>query len=124
MIAGYNTNVSYKGETYHIQTEDSGLRNPIVVTLLYSKGAILASKKTNYSHLVDDTDYSEKVKRLMKEQHRSMIKDLLTGKCTGEYVKDKVLKGPDEQAGQKPAGKGQISQSLDDILLNYIIKRK
>ncbi|MBI4679835.1 MAG: hypothetical protein HY753_01140 [Nitrospirae bacterium] len=84
MLVGYNTNISYKNNVYHIQTEDSGLENPIIVTLLYSKGAILASKKTGYSHMLEDPDYKEKVRRLMKEQHRSMIKELLAGKCTGE----------------------------------------
>lgn len=84
MLVGYNTNISYKNNVYHIQTEDSGLKNPIIVTLLYSKGAILASKKISYVHMLEDPDYKEKVRRLMKEQHRSMIKELLAGKCTGE----------------------------------------
>ena len=45
MLVGYNNNVTYKGKVYHVQTEDSGLNNPIIVTLLYIKGTILASKK-------------------------------------------------------------------------------
>lgn len=82
MLAGYNTNISYKDSIYHIQTEDRGKDNPIIVTLLYSKGKILASKKTTYAHIVDELDYKEKIRRLMKEQHDSMIKELLAGKCT------------------------------------------
>ncbi|MFZ3121795.1 MAG: hypothetical protein WA104_00255 [Thermodesulfovibrionales bacterium] len=45
MLVGYNNNVTYKGKVYHVQTEDSGLNNPVIVTLLYFKGTILASKK-------------------------------------------------------------------------------
>ncbi|GFP33969.1 hypothetical protein HKBW3S42_02309, partial [Candidatus Hakubella thermalkaliphila] len=45
MLVGYNNSVTYKGKVYHVQTEDSGLNNPIIVTLLYFKGTILASKK-------------------------------------------------------------------------------
>jgi hypothetical protein len=119
MLAGYNTNISYKGTTYHIQTEDSGIKNPIIVTLLYSKGAILTSKKTSYAHIVDDQDYKEKIKTLMKEQHKTMIKELLTGRYTGESDKESG-----EPAEPKPESQDQISESLDDILLNYIIKRK
>ena len=124
MLAGYNTNVTYKGSTYHIQTEDSGLKNPIVVTLLYAKGAILTSKKTSYAHIVDDPDYKEKIRELMKQQHKTMIKELLSGRYTGEFVTEESESEPHEEAEATPVKKNQISESLDDILLNYIIKRK
>jgi hypothetical protein len=121
MLAGYNTNISYGGDTYHIQTEDSGIKNPVIVTLLYSKGAIITSKKTSYAHIVNDQDYKEKIKGLMKQQHKSMIRELLTGRYTGEYASDEESKEPTEVT---PDNKSQISESLDDVLLNYIIKRK
>ena len=120
MLAGYNTNISYRGDTYHIQTEDSGIKNPVIVTLLYSKGAIITSKKTSYAHIVNDQDYKEKIKGLMKQQHKTMIKELLSGRYTGEYASDEELKEPTEVTDNKD----QISESLDDVLLNYIIKRK
>jgi hypothetical protein len=47
MVPGFNTDFKYRGETYHVQTEDNGLANPVVVTLLYHKGAILASRRTS-----------------------------------------------------------------------------
>ncbi|OGW38297.1 MAG: hypothetical protein A2Y97_04525 [Nitrospirae bacterium RBG_13_39_12] len=119
MLVGYNNNITYKGNTYHIQTEDSGASNPVIVTLLYSRGAIIASKKTGYSHIKDDPDYKEKVKKLMREQHRDMIKELLAGKCTEE-----VSEETPEKHEEEPKTKDQITRSLDDILLNYIIKRK
>lgn len=124
MLIGYNTNLSYKDKIYHIQTEDSGIKNPVVVTLLYSKGAILASKKTSYAHILDDPDFKEKVMRLMKAQHKIMIKELLAGKYTGEYTAEEVSEETVEQPGEETETKSQITKSLDDILLNYIIKRK
>jgi len=124
MLIGYNTNISYKDKIYHIQTEDSGLKNPVIVTLLYSKGAILASKKTSYEHILDDPDFKEKVRRLMKAQHKIMIKELLAGKYTGEDTAEEVSEETVEQPGEETETKNQITKSLDDILLNYIIKRK
>jgi hypothetical protein len=124
MLIGYNTNITYKDKIYHIQTEDSGLKNPVIVTLLYSKGAILASKKTSYEHILDDPDFKEKVMRLMKVQHKIMIKELLAGKYTGEYTAEEVSEETVEQPGEETKTKNQITKSLDDILLNYIIKRK
>jgi len=124
MLSGYNTNVTYKGKTYHIQTEDSGLKNPVIVTLLYVKGAILTSKKTSYAHIMDNPDYKEKIKELMKQQHKTMIKELLSGRVTGESVAEGGEHELHEPNGATPVHKNQISESLDDILLNYIIKRE
>jgi len=123
MLVGYNTNVSYKNTIYHIQTEDSGQKNPVVVTLLYSKGAILASKKTNYAHIVDAPDCAGKVRRLMKEQHKDMIKELLAGKYSVDHETEEVSEKPVEQSDEEPKSKNQITRSLDDILLSYIMKR-
>lgn len=141
MLVGYNTNITYKGNVYHVQTEDSGLKNPIIITLLYIKGTILSSKKTGYANIAASPDFKEKVRELMKEQHKNMIKELVSGKLTSETVPA----APEETAPTEPAvnslaetaptepavnflaeaaEKGQIIKSLDDILLDYIIKRE
>ena len=52
MLLGYNHNVTYKGDVFHIQTEDSGVKNPHVITLLYRDGVILCSKKTSYADIL------------------------------------------------------------------------
>ncbi len=124
MLVGYNINISYKSNTYHVQTEDNGVKNSLILTLLYSKGAILASKKTSYSDIVDAPDYKDKVRELMKEQHKWMIKELLSGRCTAEHAKEEVSEEPVEQPKEELKVETQITKSLDDILLNYIIKRK
>lgn len=129
MLVGYNTNVPYKGKLYHIQTEDNGRKNPIVVTLLYYKGTILASKKSSYADLVSHTDYKEKVRGLMKEQHKNMMKELIRGTYTADLDQNPEKKAasgkdePKEEAQEKHVPPGQqISKSLDDVLLDYIIK--
>ncbi|GAB4388888.1 MAG: hypothetical protein Kow0025_10880 [Thermodesulfovibrionales bacterium] len=106
MFPGFNTNVPYKGRTFHVQTEDSGPRNPVIVTLLYSLGAIVASRKTSYSHLMEDPDWRLKVPEIMRSQHREFIRDLLSGKLTGE-------EGPSQGGG------GGIDD-LDRRFLGYI----
>lgn len=130
MLVGYNTNVPYKGVIYHVQTEDSGLKNPMLITLLYLKGTILASKKTNYSHIAFSPDYKEKVRELMKEQHKNMIKELIAGKHTSVGEAPPEAKDEDSatdqarnNAEQQTDPKSQIAKSLDDILLDYIIKK-
>jgi hypothetical protein len=52
VITGYNTDVEYGGVTYHVQTEDKGLRTPMILSLVYVGGEILASKRSPYNDLV------------------------------------------------------------------------
>jgi len=152
MLVGYNTNISYKGTVYHVQTEDSGLKNPHLITLLFNKGTILARKKLSYANIAAAPEYKEKVRELMKEQHKTMIKELIAGKHTQDEAASQsapepaaeaatplhpplppaqpapIQASPEPPAEEKPAepetDKKQITRSLDDILLDYIMKEE
>lgn len=93
MVVGFNHNFRYKGEVYHIQTEDSGVKSPNIVTLLYQGGTILASKKTSYADIAKVDNLEQVVEELMKEQHKNMLRSLKSG----EY--DEVIER--FQAGKK-----------------------
>ncbi|PIP70105.1 MAG: hypothetical protein COZ31_06415 [Nitrospirae bacterium CG_4_10_14_3_um_filter_44_29] len=125
MLVGYNNNVTYKGKVYHVQTEDSGLNNPIIVTLLYIKGTILASKKISYSHLIGNKDIKKSVRELMKEQHKAILKELIAGKYTGDEAEEEKK---EEMVSPELLGKPEIKKTkdktLDDILLDYIMQRE
>jgi hypothetical protein len=134
MLVGYNTNVPYKGNLYHIQTEDSGIKNPVITTLLYIKGTILSSKRVSYAHIASSPDYKAKVRELMKEQHKAMMKELISGKHTGDIPEKKQAEAPPEprtegkteehaEQDKDHDSKSQISKSLDDILLDFIINK-
>jgi len=79
MVVGFNHNFRYKGELYHIQTEDSGLKSPNIVTLLYHGGTILGSKKTSYADIAKVDNLDQVVEELMKEQHKQMLRSLKSG---------------------------------------------
>lgn len=73
-LVGYNTNVRHKGKLYHIQTEDSGVKHPHIITHLFADGGrIIASKKTDYAQYLGSETLPEIVKRLMQEQHKAMF---------------------------------------------------
>ena len=79
-LVGYNTNVRHKGKLYHIQTEDSGVKRPHVITQLFADGGrILASEKTSYQEHLDSENLSEVVKKLMQEQHKRVFIALRDG---------------------------------------------
>lgn len=70
MITGFNTDVEYDGVTYHVQTEDKGLESPLILSLVYSGGAILASKRSPYDDLIaagfDEQTLTERLQRQHK----------------------------------------------------------
>jgi hypothetical protein len=79
MIPGFNHNIKHKGRIFHIQTEDSGPKNPHIITHLFVGGNILASKKTQYSDIVGQPDYEKTVRSMMEEQHKQMLRNLVNG---------------------------------------------
>jgi hypothetical protein len=79
MVVGFNHNIKHKGKMYHIQTEDSGLENPHIITHLFVGGNILASKKTSYSDIVGAENLAQVVRELMEEQHKEMLRNLING---------------------------------------------
>ncbi len=123
MLVGYNTNISYKKKVFHVQTEDSGQDNPVIITLLYHQGAILASKKTSYEHLLNETDIKEKVRKLMQEQHKQMIRELISGTHVGQGPQKELNENAEDDPIEESEPVERISNSLDDVLLNYIMKR-
>ena len=76
---GFNHNIKHKGKPYHIQTEDSGLDNPHIITHLFVGGNILASKKTSYADIAGADNLALVVRELMEEQHKEMLRNLING---------------------------------------------
>ncbi len=74
---GFNHNITHRGRVYHVQTEDSGLGNPQVVTHLFLGGNIISSKKTSYAEVLNDPELSNRVRELMEAQHKRMLRNLV-----------------------------------------------
>lgn len=79
MNTGYNQNVLFKGEVYHVQTEDGGLSKPVVTTLLFKGGTVVSSKRVNYSDIIKSEKLEAVVRSIMAEQHAAMIRELKEG---------------------------------------------
>jgi hypothetical protein len=78
-VTGFNHNIKHKGRVYHVQTEDSGVSNPHIITHLFVGGNILASKKTSYADILNAENLAEVVRELMEEQHKEMLRNLING---------------------------------------------
>ena len=84
MLPGYNHNVKYREVVYHVQTEDSGVDTPHIITHLFIGGNIIASKKTSYADMVKNGDLNEILAQLMQDQHKTMLKGLIHGRFDDE----------------------------------------
>jgi hypothetical protein len=90
---GFNNNIRAKDQVFHIQTEDSGLNNPHVITHLFADGGrVIKSHKRIYAAQIEtEADIGAYVRQLMKAQHLEMVfalrdgrfDDILAGKAVG-----------------------------------------
>jgi len=80
-LVGFNNNVRYRGLRFHIQTEDSGVTRPHIITHLFADGGrVIKSLRTDYSEYVDHPERATMIQRMMRDQHRAMAIDLRDGR--------------------------------------------
>ena len=129
MQLGFNENVIHNGVVYHIQTEDSGRKNPVITTLLFKKGSIIASKKTGYADIIKSDKLEIVVKDIMREQHGVMLRSLKDGVFDRKEEKARPEIKPAEKLApeglnrgivEKPGGPLISEKSLDNIILEYL----
>jgi len=97
-LLGFNNNVRHRGRLFHIQTEDSGVRHPHVITHLFMDGGrILKTIKTSYAEHVGTDRMAAVVRDLMKDQHKAMFIALRDGQF------DRTIEGEDaSKSGERP----------------------
>lgn len=117
MITGFNTDIKHNDKVYHIQTEDKGLQNPYIESLIYVGGEILASKKTSYAEQVK-TGVDEKwIGSLMEQQHRTMIAAIKRGRFDAPADATKMTgKIPKIEPALAPSD----DKTLDQVILDYL----
>ena len=129
MISGFNTDIEFNNTVYHVQTEDKGLKSRLIVSLVYDKGTILASKRASYDDLVagkfDEKELTERLNR----QHKLICAAVKAGRIgelqemTGkERAKSALVQAPVEvavsetvlrvQSAPIPVGKLEIERVL------------
>ena len=80
MITGFNTDVEHDGVVYHVQTEDKGLETPLLLSLVYSGGAILASKRSSYQDLIRAGFNEAALAERLQRQHRLICAAINAGR--------------------------------------------
>jgi hypothetical protein len=124
LITGFNTDIKHNSRVYHIQTEDKGLQNPFIESLVYVGGEILASKKTSYAAQVAGGIDEKIIAQLMEQQHKTVIAAVKRGRFD-EKLPEEV--GEDTaspidlstRAGEAPADSGD-DRTLDQVIIDYL----
>ena len=80
MITGFNTDIEFEGVTYHVQTEDKGSTKPMILTLVYNRGTILASKRSSYDDLLEGEFDEQKLRERLERQHKLMCAAVSAGR--------------------------------------------
>lgn len=110
MITGFNTDVDFEGRVFHVQTEDKGLDNPVVESLVYTAGEIITSRRSSYGDLLRSPEYNDaELARRMESQHQAIIREILSGRFD-----------PD---GPRPFGYNIVTnRSLDEVVLEFLAR--
>jgi hypothetical protein len=127
VITGFNTDIKHNEKVYHIQTEDKGLQNPYIESLVYVGGEILASKKTSYAEQAGAGVDEKWIGSLMEQQHRTMIAAIKRGRF--DVVAD-VTKAtprptistpmPVPAAVEPPPLTIDEERTLDQVIIDYL----
>jgi hypothetical protein len=80
VITGFNTDIEYQGVTYHVQTEDKGVDTPLILSLVYDRGTILASKRSPYNDLIADGFDEKALTERLQKQHKLICAAVRAGR--------------------------------------------
>ena len=125
MITGFNTDIKHNEKVYHVQTEDKGMANPYIESLVYVGGEILASKKTSYAEQLK-TGVDEKwIGGLMEQQHRTMIAAIKRGRFDQPADTTKTTPRPSiptlsQEAPTMMDAALDPDKTLDQVIIDYL----
>lgn len=139
MLTGYNTDVRHNDLVLHVQTEDKGLSNPSIETVIYLRGRVLAAKRTGYERLLNQGKGEKEIAALMEHQHRSVLAAIKAGRFDGKIEqaisssgrereatgthKAEEARQADPFAGKAASDAAEAASegpSLDQVILDYL----
>ncbi|MGZ8781458.1 MAG: hypothetical protein ACXW31_16195 [Thermoanaerobaculia bacterium] len=132
MITGFNTDIKHNEKVYHVQTEDKGVGNPYIESLVYVGGEILASKKSSYAELLKVGVDDKWIGGLMEQQHRTMIAAFKRGRFDQPAETPKTTQERPSQAtlaqdasaavagASAPPMRIDEEKTLDQVIIDYL----
>jgi len=116
VITGFNTDIEHDGVVYHVQTEDKGLDSPIILSLVYVGGTILASKRSPYEDLIASGFSDEVLAERLKRQHRLICAAINSGRIDDlKKMSGRTKEAPPKQeAIDEPAAEVETAAPVEE----------
>lgn len=88
----FSRKINLAGEEYLIDSEDLGIKTPVIITRIYHKGEIISSHKIDYKDILNEPDLDEKLAVLVQRQQHQAIKafkmdKIVQNKTCTDYIK-------------------------------------
>jgi hypothetical protein len=115
VITGFNTDVEHDGVVYHVQTEDKGLDSPLILSLVYSGGAILASKRSPYEDLIAAGFDEAALAQRLKRQHRLICAAINAGRIDELKRMGERAEGAEPGVSLPPASES-VAEEEDTVI--------
>ena len=121
MITGFNTDVPHEGLVYHVQTEDGGAENPVLESLIYIGGTIVAKKMTPYIEQLDEGADQEAIASLLRRQHQIIIAAIKAGRIEDLIRHTRKQQDGNESQQKRPSSgpadalPGRLSDSSEQV---------
>lgn len=112
MLPGINTDAMHDGVNYHVQTEDLGTKNPIILTLVYRNGAVIFRETFDYGQSLVADPSPSLLRTLMDGQHRRVLRQVSEGEFTPRTG------GPEAPDPAPP------SKTVEDLIEEYLRTRR
>jgi hypothetical protein len=112
MLPGINTDVTHDGVDYHVQTEDLGTKNPVLLTLVYRDGAVVFRETLEYGQTLVTEPSPSLLRALMDGQHRRVLRHVSDG-ALGAPARD-----PEAPAAPVPP------RTVEDLIEEYLRSRR
>ena len=115
MITGFNTDIEHEGVVYHVQTEDKGLDSPIILSLVYVGGTILASKRSPYEDLIASGFSDEVLAERLKRQHRLICAAINSGRIDDlKKMSGRPKEAPPPKSDEEAAPEVETTATVDE----------
>lgn len=134
MLTGFNTDIEFEGVTYHVQTEDRRGTNPLIESLVYVKGEILAARRTAYRNLLDAGAESPAVQALMERQHFAIVEALRRGRIhlltepqtsdESDTTVNRHQRPVIAEAVPSPPVEGVARKTLDEVIAEWLAEQE
>ncbi len=96
-MRGLQTEITYKGNTVYIQTQDKGSKAQYVESLVYVSGKVLVSRKTSYTTFINTSNLRAKIKDIISSQHKKILEELSNGQLDHLLIYEEKSDAPQKK---------------------------